>query len=262
MHMRSVENLCWHQTMFHTEPWFLRWQGRGHDALGVNLRGKLERRGGKSQVPHPVWNTTKCLYNVCLVTGDNEEPQPTIMEEESHTVSAPFVHPPLPTTSSNESLYESCVSEVDPNSPANKIQSAPYTPSLSPRTHMLESPDCRQRDQPATLSTSSSLSTIREKSQHMDKGQKGGGCTIVKKQGNKERVLASTHVKSTPPLINRGSPVGPLNATYTLSPMDAPYLRGGYTPKTVMKLQEEYRARTKGKLVSLAELTKSRSVSM
>ena len=223
------------------------------------------------------------------------------VEEGNHAVPASHAHPPLPSASSSESLYESCVSEVDPNSPTHKVQSAPpvtevTTPSLSPCTRVLELPSC-QRNQSATvtkktggskipkssvkspmltrleevstptlepsaspLTSSALLSSSTYLKQRKDGGEQGGGSTTVKKLGNKERLLASTHVKSTPPLMDRGSPIGPLNATYTLSPMNVPYLREGYTPKTVMKLQEEYRARTKGKLVSLAELTNSRSV--
>ena len=55
-------------TVFHTER-FLIWQGRVHDALGVGKLckymtevskawgGTLELRGGKSQVPHPLYDT-------------------------------------------------------------------------------------------------------------------------------------------------------------------------------------------------------------
>lgn len=238
---------------------------------------------------------------LCLAPGNNEEPLSTpleLMEEGSHSVPASCAQPPLPSASSSESLYESCVSEVEPNSPIHNVQSTPpvaevTTPSLSPcSTRVLELSSC-QRDQsatvtkktsgskiprssvkspvpsqlkdvstpmlepsasPLTLSAVPSSSTYLKKSQHKDSRHQRGGCTTVKKLGNKERVLASTHVKSTPPLMDRGSPIGPLNGTYTLSPMNVPYLREGYTPKTVMKLQEEYRARTKGKLVSLADL--------
>ena len=51
----------------------------------------------------------------------------------------------------------------------------------------------------------------------------------------------------------------PLNAAYNLSPMAVPYLNKAHTPKTLLKLQEEHRTRTKGKLISLTELRNARS---
>ena len=75
---------------------------------------------------------------------------------------------------------------------------------------------------------------------------------VKSKQEDKsgKRRLDGTHSNGTPSsLINRGSPSRPVSATYNVSPVSTPYLQ----------LQEKLRARTGGKLVSLAELRNARS---
>ena len=60
--------------MSRTESRVLKWQGRGHDALGMGkyveevnkalrVGGNLSFRGGKSQVLHPLYET---LIRVCV----------------------------------------------------------------------------------------------------------------------------------------------------------------------------------------------------
>ena len=236
------------------------------------------------------WLSPSLSISWFLSTGEDEHPLPATVEPVGgHTHPTTPQHPPLPTTASNESLYESCSSQVDPSSPAKPVQSTP-TLTLSPCAHVTGSPrpqtepsatvvkkangsripknslvpsrdDVSTPTQATSTLTSPSLTTIKERS-HEEEGaeQPGRGGTYTKKQENRGRALARVHIKNTPPLMTRDSPAGPFDAAYTLSPMGAPYLKEGYTPKTLMKMQEEYRARTKGKLVSLAELNKARLV--
>lgn len=236
--------------------------------------------------------------------GDSGTSKPKEVEK----ISAP-AGPSLSAVALTESLYESCVSQVDSNSPPptvqtppTKVQSPPLTtqsPALAkspsvcvtnvetgesgtdeevlttvakkpssriplPVTSKSPLPSRQIRGgpvSPLTMATSTSLAPIQKKTMTSSGHQSGdGGMTYVKKKGEK-RTLAATHINNTPPLMNWGTPVGPLDATYRVSPMAAPYLTEGHTPKTILKLQEEHRARTKGKLVSLEELRNARSAS-
>ena len=208
----------------------------------------------------------------------------------------------LSAVASNESLYESCTSQVDPSSPVPTAQhSSPSTktsPSLpessspidhvtdvdgiplhqdevsatvvkkptnkSPSQSALPSQQNQDSASPLTWDTPPSQPTnhvgAREEDDVMEVGE-----TFVKK-GNKERALAGTHIKEIPtltiggtPLTVKDTPSCPLDATYRISPLSAPYLSESHTPRTLLRLQEEIRVRTKANLVSLAELRNVRS---
>lgn len=129
--------------------------------------------------------------------------------------------------------------------PASPLLSSPC-PATNPMTLSLET-------EAPSLATTHVKKSRREKKENI-----GTSATSINK--SKKQLVDSPRTKETPSsLINRDSPVGPMNATYRVSPISVPYLSKGHTPRTIQQLQEKLRSQTKGKLISLEELRNARS---
>ena len=83
INMHQLSSLYWY-AVFHTESWSLRWQGRVGDTMLLGWEsntsmaevrkawgggGELELRGGKSQVPHPLYETLVCYMYIVSYQG-------------------------------------------------------------------------------------------------------------------------------------------------------------------------------------------------